>query len=192
MNLKDLDLEANKVTKKRGPICTHCNKSGHIRDKCFILHPELRRTSNKTSNSKDKEGSNKDLKETEKTTSTKVIISAIYTNYSTTPSVLSSNKLVLDSGVLNYFTLNKDWLLNFEDLSSSIIVANKAKAPLLGKGDILILYKGRELLLTGVYYVSSLATTLVSAHALAEKGWTISLNKDNTSIAKENIIVKAY
>jgi hypothetical protein len=191
MNLKDLDLEANKVTKKRGSICTHCNKSGHIRDKCFILHPELKRTSNKDSNSKDK-SSKKDSKEAEKTTSTKVIMSAIHTSYSTTPSVLSSNKLVLDSGASNHFTPNKDWLLNFEDLSSSITVANKTKAPLLGKGDIPILYKGRELLLTGVYYVPSLATTLVSAHALADKGWTISLNKDNTSIAKEDIIVKAY
>jgi HKD family nuclease len=56
---------------------------------------------------------------------------------------LETTKLVLDSGASEHFTPNKEWLLNYEELSNkTIIVANSAKAAILGKGNIPLLYKG--------------------------------------------------
>ncbi|KAF4615563.1 hypothetical protein G7Y89_g15302 [Cudoniella acicularis] len=183
MNSKDSNLEANKASINSKPICTHCNKTGHLKNKCWVLHPELKKDASKgtskDNNKKNKNKKDKETKEEDKSTSSpRVIMSAslINTSYSSSTSSLESNKLVLDSGASEHFSPNKDWFLDYKELSDkTITVANKAKVAILGKGSIPLVYKGQELLLKEVYYVPSLATTLISAHALSDNKWDVNI-----------------
>jgi hypothetical protein len=150
MNSSIKGLEANKTSINNStPYCTHCNREGHIAQKCWKLHPELKKETKKSSNKrrkgKDNKDNNKPKDEESKSASPKVIMSAsttTTTSYAQNRS-LETTKLVLDSGASEHFTPNKEWLLNYEELSNkTIIVANSAKAAILGKGNIPLLYKG--------------------------------------------------
>jgi len=53
----DSKLEANKAFIRPSSLYTHCNKKGYIKDKCFILYPELKKSASNHA-SKDKKKSN--------------------------------------------------------------------------------------------------------------------------------------
>jgi hypothetical protein len=185
-----IDLEANKATKnnKKLPYCTHCNKKGHLDNKCFLKYPELRqkgksKNRNPNKNSKEDSNNNKDIKNE----SPKLLMTAFneelleLSNYIDT-SDNTYNKLVLDSGASEHFTPNKAWLIDFQEVNDKYIqVANGQRVPIKGKGNIPVIAEGQELLIQEVNYVPGLKTTLISSRILASKGWSI-LFKDHKAI----------
>jgi hypothetical protein len=197
----NIDLEANKAIKiNKTPICKHCKKKGHLESKCFIKYPELRpNNNNKGTNSKKskQKDSNKrgNGSTNNKTEATKAIISAFSINqykidvdteidHNTAYFTYSyRDKLVLDSSATEHYTPNKDWLLDYKDVSNkSILIANSDKVPIKGIGNIPVLIGNKEVLITNVSYIPSIKTTLISPKELTKKGWLV-LFKDDKAIA---------
>ena len=82
----NINLEANKAFKNNQSYCKHCNRKGHIEDKCFIKYPELKNNNSFYSNNKSKDNKTykKDSKKSKvifkKKQFTKAIISALLDN----------------------------------------------------------------------------------------------------------------
>ncbi|CAL3972652.1 unnamed protein product [Diplocarpon coronariae] len=141
--INDLILEEN--------YCTHCKLSGHISEKCYKLHPELRPFNKKANKAKEsKSNSNKTLMSAwnkkakePKNDSNKTLISA-WKKDSTTPIVVNkvqdnstpkeshsselsqitsidNMKFVLDSGATEHYSPNKNWLINYKPVSNKAI-----------------------------------------------------------------------
>ncbi|CAL3969519.1 unnamed protein product [Diplocarpon coronariae] len=132
--------------------CTHCKLSGHISEKCYKLHPELRPFNKKTNKAKESKSNssktlmsawNKKAKEL-KNDSSKTLIS-VWKKDSTTPIVVNkaqdnstpkeshsselsqitsidNMKFVLDSGATEHYSPNKNWLINYKPVSNKAII----------------------------------------------------------------------
>ncbi|KAK6579968.1 hypothetical protein PZA11_007676 [Diplocarpon coronariae] len=98
-------------------------------------------------------------------------------------------KFVLDSGAIEHYSPNKNWLINYKPVSNkAIIIANGESMPILGKGDIPIkTKKGLNLLIEGVNLVPGLNTTLISSRELTKKNWSIGFSRDITRLKHPNI-----
>jgi hypothetical protein len=189
----NVDLEANKATKiNKTPICKHWKKKGHLESKCFIKYPELRPNNNNNNNnnkgtnskkSKQKDSNKKGNGSTNnKTEATKAIMSAFSDDQCCTSELdvdteidpntayftySNRDKLVLDSGATEHYTPNKDWLLDYKDVSNkSILIANGDRVPIKGIGNIPVLIGDKEVLITNVSYIPSIKTTLISPKEL--------------------------
>ena len=102
----NINLEANKTSfNNKQSYCKHCNKKGHIADKCFIKYPELKNnysssnTNNNNKNKKNKKGFKKPNYKLIKKQSTKAIMSALLVDNSiinTTEPIknILSNKII--------------------------------------------------------------------------------------------------
>ncbi|CAL3971482.1 unnamed protein product [Diplocarpon coronariae] len=197
----DYKAQANKAFAKTGgkrKYCTHCKLSGHISEKCYKLHPELRPFNKKANKAKESKSSsnktlisawNKKAKEP-KNDSSKTLISA-WKKDSTTSIVSHSSELsqitstdnmkfILDSGATEHYSPNKNCLINYKPISNkAITIANGKSMPILGKGDIPIkTKKGLNLLIEGVNLVPGLNTTLISSRELTKKDWSIGFYDD--------------
>jgi hypothetical protein len=173
------DLEANKAFKPNKGFYKHYNKKGHIKLKCFIKYPKLRKPYNKNNKNKDKRNkdnsesfNNKDIKNE----SSKVVISAFISN---TIKGDLNYKLVLDSGATKHYIAIKEWLIDYKPVNNRFIsIVNSIKMLIKGVGNIPIIIKGINITIKDVYYIPSLKITLISSKELTNKGWTI-LFKDN-------------
>ena len=55
------DFVANKASKNK-PICKNCKKEGHIIDRCWILHPELRKSKSNKGNKSNNDNKDESIK----------------------------------------------------------------------------------------------------------------------------------
>jgi hypothetical protein len=83
-------------------------------------------------------------------------------------------KLVLDSGVSEYYTYNKDWFLNYKTVSNkSIKIVNSEVLPVIGQGDIPIKINNNnsyiEAIIKDVFYIPKFNTNLISSKELTNK-----------------------
>jgi hypothetical protein len=195
------NLEANKASYNKSnnkPYCKHCNKRGHLENKCYMKYPELKNSSNSNSkaniidkhkNENNNRDNNKDLDNTLMITSANTSSINSISNYNT------KNSIILDSGASEHFTPNKDWLLDYKPVNNKYItIANGTKLPLLGIGKIPILTSNNaEILVTEVNYVPAITTTLLSTKALTNKGWTIIIEDNIAKVVnyKKNITIVA-
>ena len=178
-------LEANRATRaNRDSFCSYCKQKGHLEARCFKKYPELKpkEFSSSSKPKKDsKEDPDSDNDNTKESKSTKVIMSILANNQ-----IIQEKKLVLDSGATEHYTPNKDWLLDYKDVSNkSIILANGNKIAIEGIGNIPILIEGKDALITKVNYIPSIKTTLISTRELAKKGWETTC-KGNKAIISYN------
>ena len=185
----NINLEANK-TASNTPICRYCRKSGHLEAKCYKKYPELRpnnpnnsknpKTSkfNKDKN-KDKNKANKEVK----TESSRVIMSAFstYNRGKSTPNktknsafnatnTFSKYCFILDSSAIKYYTLNREYLMNYKLVKNrTIIVANSATLAIKRVGNILIRIDNYNLLIKNINYIPELQHILISTRELIIK-----------------------
>ena len=194
-------LEANRATRAKDSFCRHCKIRGHLEARCYKKYPELK-PREPSSSSKPKKGSKEDPDSdndsSKKSKSTKVIMSTIADSRvieeveKSSPTIYFSrsndfkNKLVLDSGATEHYTPNKDWLLDYKEVSNkSIVVANGDKIAVEGIGNIPIFIENKEVLISRVNYIPSIKTTLISSRELAKKGWE-TIFKDTRAIISHN------
>ena len=99
----NINLEANKAFKNNQSYYKHCNKKGHIEDKCFIKYPELKNNNslNLNNKSKDNKTYKKDSKKFKVIFKKKQLIKAIIS------ALLVNNKLIINKEV-NPLDINKE------------------------------------------------------------------------------------
>jgi hypothetical protein len=116
-------LEANKAIKskktKKQAYCKHCNKKGHLEERCFVKYPELR-TSKKdaTNRARNKAGSNKAVMSAMTTISVDPTISV---DSITNAAIKPNYKVILDSGATEHYTPIKEWLIDYKEISNKSI-----------------------------------------------------------------------
>lgn len=112
----------------------------------------------------------------------------------------------IDSGASVHLTTNKDWLENVSTKTeiTEIIVANKNKIPVLGKGEVkLITVVGKEehnIKVTNALYVPELTTNLLSVSQLIKNGNSVRFetncckifNADKKLVATANLCESVY
>ena len=82
--------------------------------------------------------------------------------------------IILDSGALEHYTLNKDQLLDYKPVTNkSIIIINSQKLPIIGTGDMPIIINNIKVLITGVNYILNIKNTLISSKELINKDQSI-------------------
>jgi hypothetical protein len=191
----NIDYEANKVSnsyknKNKKPFCKNCKRSGHLEDKCWEKYPELRNNSknkdkDKKSNKTEKSNKSSESKVVMTTLKTKPKLDVILATLNKSFNKDNPNKIILDSGASEHYTPNRDWLLNYTEYNNTdnyITVANGDKMPIIGTGDIPLIINGINILMTKVFYIPGLKSTLISAKQLADKGWSITFNKEKAFI----------
>ncbi|CAL3962787.1 unnamed protein product [Diplocarpon coronariae] len=205
----DYKAQVNKAFAKTGGkknYCTHCKLSGHISEKCYKLHPELRPFNKKANKAKESKSNSKPKNDSSKTlisawkkdSTTSIVVNKAQDNSTPKESHLSelsqitsidNMKFVLDSGATKHYSPNKNWLINYKPVfNKAITIANGESMPILGKGDIPIkTKKGLNLLIEGVNLVPSLNTTLISSRELTKKDWSIGFSRDITRLKHPNI-----
>ncbi|XP_017493692.1 PREDICTED: uncharacterized protein LOC108381804, partial [Rhagoletis zephyria] len=143
--------------------CYKCNKYGHYKSQCSFAQKKERTNA----------------------------FSAVFLsgNY-------SSKEWYIDSGASMHMTRNKNWLKNVSDKREieEILIADKSKISVECSGDLQLttLVNSTEFVIpvTGVLYVPSLATNLLSVSQLIKKGNKVFFEKNYCYIRnQENVIV---
>ncbi|PBP15315.1 retrotransposon protein, putative, Ty1-copia subclass, partial [Diplocarpon rosae] len=191
--------QANKAfTKSGGKYCTHCKLSGHISEKCFKLHPELRPQNQKAKKAREsKNNSSKTLMSawnndsfiaSQKANIAKNTLIKSNSYILSQTSIDYKDQFVLDSGATEHYSPNRDWLVNYKPISNkSIRIANGENMPILGIGDIPIQANGLSLTIKGVNYIPGLATTLISSKELTNKNWSIQFSQELAQLSHPDI-----
>jgi hypothetical protein len=87
-------------------------------------------------------------------------------------------ELILDSGASEYYTYNRDWVLNCNKISNKSIKTTSGHVlPVIGQGNVLIKIANNssytDVIIKGVFYMPGLKTTLISSKELTNKSWVI-------------------
>ena len=101
----------------------------------------------------------------------------------------------LDSGCSNHMTGNKNWFTKLDESVKKVIkFADGRHIKSGGKGDISIIIKdGRKATITGVLYVPSMTSNLISVGQLLAKGFNMKLENNQMKVYKNDgrLIMKA-
>ncbi|MBW0538867.1 hypothetical protein O181_078582 [Austropuccinia psidii MF-1] len=89
--------------------------------------------------------------------------------------ISSGNEIIADSGCSHHMTSLKSFICNYEELNSTIMVANGEEAQILGRGSITILSNGIHTTLQ-CFHVTSLTATLISVGKLCNDGFKFRMN----------------
>jgi transposase InsO family protein len=183
------DSQANKAS-PNNPFCTYCKRKTHIRDKCWILYPELRpdQPNNQGSSKKKKSKQQKSKDESSKALMSALANSAQKHKANSQDVDYIKPELLLDSGASEHYTFNRDWFINYKTIrNKSIKIADGTVLQIIGQGDIPIKIAHRgsyeHVIIKGVFYVPEIKSTLISSKELTNKGWEIIFKTDKTAIS---------
>jgi Pol polyprotein, beta-barrel domain len=118
--------------------CTVCKRKGHLVDKCWISHPELRPA---YINQRWRDDTNEKSKPTNRAQEAKVEndVRDVATNASLSTIHLHvplNDRWNTDTGATNHMTPRRDWLHNYEPHRTSIYLANNEIVYSVGRGDV--------------------------------------------------------
>lgn len=160
---KKYSKEKNNFKEKK---CYNCGIKGHISKKCRKPKKEENRENGSANNA---------------------FSAFLCKNYSN-----GQNTWYLDSGASNHMTPFGNLLINKKATSvDSIMAANSAKMPTKQAGDAKMQLSGEVIEIQDILHVPGLAVNLLSINKIAEKGNTITFNKDGCTVknAKQDIII---
>lgn len=149
---------ANKATYKqedrRTLMCDHCKKKGHVKEKCWVLHPHLKPAkfkeprANLSQETKDEQaGSSKQGGEENTTSKNDYVrksdlealiksIASLKESGITFFSHKPSNVLVVDSGASHHMISNPKLLSNIEPARGNVLIANGDRIPIDRVGEL--------------------------------------------------------
>jgi hypothetical protein len=165
------DKTSSSYSSKKAIKCSHCSRTGHLEDKCFKKHPELRLTNNKkpvltTSTIKD-------------TTQEECILST---------SKARSSNFILDSAATVHICYQKELFDSIKPIDTSIKWGNNASNAIKasGVGNISLKFSStsKSAILSDVLYVPELGVNLISLALIAKRGITLNFTKDTITMYK--------
>ncbi len=165
---------------KSKPHCTHCNKLGHLEDKCWVKYPHLNPSNKKSS------GNRPALIATGSADDPVVCLMANYTGYNESK---KSRNWCIDSGGSNHMTYDKNLFSSYTSGSdSSVELGNNNVATVIGSGtvDITLLVENKhtKCRLSNVLHVPDLGYQLLSVTTLDKSGHRISFFSGQCQIEK--------
>ncbi|KAG7536932.1 Integrase catalytic core [Arabidopsis suecica] len=176
------EMVANKgvyrTDERKALVCEHCKKKGHIKDKCWILHPHLKPAKFKEprahlslegQDDQEQPGSSKTRGEVNKMepgdyvrkSDLEALIKSIaslkdsgITYFSHKP---SDSSIVIDSGASHHMISNANLLNNIEPALGNVIIANGDKVPIKGIGNLRVFDKNSK-----AFYMPKFTSNLLS------------------------------
>ncbi|KAG7556889.1 Reverse transcriptase RNA-dependent DNA polymerase [Arabidopsis suecica] len=163
---------------RKALVCEHCKKKGHIKDKCWILHPHLKPAKFKEpkahlslegQDDQDQPGSSKSRGEVNKMepgdyvrkSDLEALIKSIaslkdsgITYFSHKP---SDSSIIIDSGASHHMISNSNLLNNIEPALGNVIIANGDKVPIKGIGNLRVFDKNSK-----AFYMPKFTSNLLS------------------------------
>ena len=157
--------------------CTHCDKSGHVVEQCFKLHPELRR---------------------ERTNHVKFVTVndngtalACHTNR-TLPAEPCAGLWYVDSGASYCLTGDKTWFTELHSCSPcTVTAANNGVLTCSQRGTVVLNVQYGSITLKDVLYVPTLPVNLLSVSALLKAGYQPRFTPTGCSIIQHsNLLIQ--
>lgn len=177
---------AHKVTFKSEDrkilVCDHCKKRGHIKDKCWILHPHLKPAKFKVQANYSQEASTEQAQagpsrqgdelamvaysnDVVRKSDLEALIKSIaaltnkesgITHFASLPK--SQNKtLIIDSGASHHMISNPNLINNVKPINGNVIIANGDRIPIRGVGDLKLCDKNSK-----AFFMPEFTSNLVS------------------------------
>src|ERR1700712_1035330 len=157
--------------------CTYCNKNGHTKDRCFILHPELKSDFKQSTNNTINSDS---ISETALVTTFKLDKES------------KSIRWILDSGASVHICSNKDL---FESIRPSNNVIkwgnNDAEIRASGEGTIKAIFSStnKNVVFNKVLYIPELGVNLLSLGLIKDKDFNVKFTKNSCIIYSNKFIL---
>ncbi|KAG7599415.1 Reverse transcriptase RNA-dependent DNA polymerase [Arabidopsis suecica] len=169
-----------KSENKRGPTCDHCKKTGHIKEKCWILHPHLRPSrwkdpkahqANWSQETQDISGPGPSTQDNG--VGTAMTASSEYVKRSDLDALIKALKessgnsyhaitqtlkpLIVDSGASHHMISDSRLMNNIEPALGNVVIANGDKIPVKGIGDLELFDKKSK-----AFYMPNFTSNLLS------------------------------
>ncbi|KAI3655581.1 hypothetical protein MP638_002655, partial [Amoeboaphelidium occidentale] len=156
----------------KAPKCDHCQKKGHDESKCWIKHPELRKS--KSPSSKDNNNSAEPNHEAN--------FAVAYMTM--TPNILhaSPHSFYVDSGSSIHLVNDLSLLHNVKNTEYSIATANNQSIKGTQLGSLVLELNNERITLNNVVFAKKLSNNLISVGQLLRQGFTVEFNKDHCII----------
>lgn len=163
---------------KRTMVCDHCKKKGHIKDKCWILHPHLKPSkwkepranySNDATEVHNQTGSSARPFDGEgsalaassqfvRRSDLDALIKALKDSSGISLHALNKHKsLIVDSGASHHMISDKNLINNIEPALGHVVIANGEKVPIKGIGDLRLFDKESK-----CFYMPTFTSNLLS------------------------------
>ncbi|KAG7567990.1 GAG-pre-integrase domain [Arabidopsis thaliana x Arabidopsis arenosa] len=175
------EMVANKAMykneEKRSLVCEHCKKKGHIKEKCWILHPHLKPAKFKDSRAHLSQETNEDQSQAGSSKvggETVMMASGDYVRKSDLEALIKSiaslkesgitffshkpsNSLIIDSGASHHMISNPNLLNDIKPALGEVMIANGDKVPIDGVGDLKLFNKNSK-----AFFMPKFTSNLVS------------------------------
>ncbi|KAG7536916.1 GAG-pre-integrase domain [Arabidopsis suecica] len=169
-----------KSENKRGPTCDHCKKTGHTKEKCWILHPHLRpsRWKDPKAHQANWSQETQDISGPGPSTQangvgTAMTASSEYVKRSDLDALIKALKessgnsyhaitqtlkpLIVDSGASHHMISDSRLMNNIEPALGNVVIANGDKIPVKGIGDLELFDKKSK-----AFYMPNFTSNLLS------------------------------
>ena len=170
--------------------CSHCQKTGHNKEKCWQLHPEAAPQGFKTK----PQGNNRQPNfRHAKPPPRKPRNEGFDIVASLSTHALDKDVWILDSGANCHVSSNRDWITGLQG-SDGVAKTPGATAslPIKGKGSVVLKTSvGCNLTVTDVHYAPTAGCNLLSASQLSRHGVTCTLGEEALLYSGERLIARA-
>ena len=165
---------------KNSKYCTHCDKNGHTKDRCFILHPELKPEYKKQYNSANNTIKSDSISET----------ALITSKLDKEPK--SNTRWILDSGASVYICSNKALFESLRPSNSTIRWGNNdAEIRATGEGTIRAIFSStnKNVVFNKVLFIPELGVNLLSLGLIKDKDFNVKFTKNSCIIYSNNFVL---
>ncbi|KAG7559402.1 Ribonuclease H-like superfamily [Arabidopsis thaliana x Arabidopsis arenosa] len=138
----------------KAPWCDHCKRSGHAKEKCWILHPHLKPARREPRANQATGG------EPWRPRASRNIKSSLGRKWSRNDGFLrpySLKPLIVDSGASHHMISDSKLMKNIEPALGNVIIANGDKIPVKGLGDLELFSKKSK-----AFYMPTFTSNLLS------------------------------
>jgi hypothetical protein len=172
------------------PWCTHCKKSYHTKDNCFMLHPHLKRKSNNRNSRSNQK--NKRLRRDDDDSDDPVAMIASLGMAASSELVLAT-QWAIDTACSRHIIHFKAHFIKYEPLitgGAQVKGLGGTSCPAIGRGTVKIRCsikgKSRVVHLTNVYHVPDCKVNLISVGQLFKIGADIRFSPEKCKIQTRN------
>lgn len=173
-------------TSKR-PKCDHCNKLGHLVEKCFIKHPDLDPVTWSTRNNiRSENRANKAHISNERDAENEEQKIFLVTNLSDPKIQLDKLTWIVESGSTSHMTYNRSAFHTYKSLKSTVNLGTEDKTAVAGIGNVLLKTNlhGPPVYITlmDVLHIPTFRWQLISVAKMTSQGANVLFKGKNCSI----------
>ena len=174
---RDKTLMGNRSRSKskyKNLTCNYYKKKGHIKTNCFILK-------NKQKGHRGVASKEVSVAKDDNTYDVLCVIDNC---------INDENAWIMDSGVSQHMTPNRNWFETYEPSSGKVLMKNNPLCKVAGVGSVKIKFHNSKIRrLTGVRHIPDLSKNLISLGSLEEKGCKFQIDGGVLRVSKEALTI---